>query len=233
LEFQKAKMDFKVIYGHSDSESSDNEHRKTLFVMFEGSWDITSRRIIKNLRREVAVAAPAPKAVPHHRWMETSISFDASDCPKSMTGVGQLPLLVSPTIINIKLYHILIDGGAALNLISLAAFKKLQILMSKLQPSRPFFGVGPVPVIPHGCISLSVTFGTSENLHTESILFDVAEASLPFNAILGMPPLYQFMAVAHYRYLILKRMSSNGVLKIHGDRDAGVSALEKLQALVV
>jgi hypothetical protein len=50
LEFQKAKMDLKVIYGHSDSESSDNEHRKTLYVMFEGSWDITSRRIIKNLR---------------------------------------------------------------------------------------------------------------------------------------------------------------------------------------
>jgi hypothetical protein len=71
------------------------------------------------------VAAPAPRVAPHHRWMETSISFDASDCPKSMAGAEQLLLLVSPTIINIKLYHVLIDGGAALNLISLAAFKKL------------------------------------------------------------------------------------------------------------
>jgi hypothetical protein len=74
--------------------------------------------------------------------METSISFDASDCPKSMAGVGQLPLLVSPTIVNIKLYHVFVDGGAALNLINLAAFKMLQIPMSKLQPSRPFSGVG-------------------------------------------------------------------------------------------
>jgi hypothetical protein len=49
-----------------------------------------------------------------------------------MAGAGQLPLLVSPTITNIKLYHVLIDSGAALNLISLTAFKKLQILMSKL-----------------------------------------------------------------------------------------------------
>jgi hypothetical protein len=57
--------------------------------------------------------------------METSISFDASDCSKSMAGVRQLPVLVSLTIVNIKLYHILIDGGAALNLISLAAFKKM------------------------------------------------------------------------------------------------------------
>jgi hypothetical protein len=93
--------------------------------MFRDSWDITSRCIIKNLCREVAAATLAPKAAPHHRWMETSISFDTSDCPKTMAGARQLPLLVCPTIVNIKLYHILIDGGAALNLISLAAFKKL------------------------------------------------------------------------------------------------------------
>jgi hypothetical protein len=71
--------------------------------MFGGSWDITSRRIVKTLCREVAVAAPAPRAMPHHKWMETSISFDASDCPKSMVGDGQLLLIVSPTIANIKM----------------------------------------------------------------------------------------------------------------------------------
>jgi hypothetical protein len=65
----------------------------------------------------------------------------------------------------------------------------------------------------------------------ESVLFDVAEVSLPFNAILGRPALYQFMAVAHYGYLVLKIPSPNGVLKIRGDRDAGVCALEKLQTL--
>ena len=88
--------------------------------------------------------------------METLISFDASDCPKSMAGAEQLPLLVSPTIVNIKLYHVLINGGATLNLISLSAFKKLQILMSKLQPSCPFSGVGSISVIARGCISLLV-----------------------------------------------------------------------------
>jgi hypothetical protein len=41
------------------------------------------------------------------------------------------------------------------------------------------------------------------------------------------------MAVAHYGYLVLKMTSPNGVLKIRGDRDAGVCALEKLQALAV
>jgi hypothetical protein len=57
--------------------------------------------------------------------VKTLIGFDTSNYHKSVVGVGQLPLLVSPTIANVKLYHIIIDGGAALNLISPATFKKL------------------------------------------------------------------------------------------------------------
>jgi hypothetical protein len=70
-----------------------------------------------------------------------------------------------------------------------------------------------------------------DNFCVESVLFDVTEVSLPFNAILSRPALYQFMEVSHYRYLVLKMPSPTGVLKICGDYDAGVSALEKLQAL--
>jgi hypothetical protein len=214
MECQDAKRALKAIYGHSDSESSDNERHKMLHVMFEGSCAITSRRVVKTLRREIATVAP--KVAPYHKWVETLIVFDSSDCPKSMVGAGQLPLLVSLTISNVKLYHVLIDGGAALNLISLAAFKKLQIPMWKLQPSRPFFGVGPVSVTPRGCISLLVTFGMAENFRTESILFDVVEVSLPFNAILGRSALYQFMAVAHYGYLVLKMQSPMVSLRSEG-----------------
>jgi hypothetical protein len=36
----------------------------------------------------VAVAAPTPRAAAHRKWFKTLISFDASDCPKSMAGVG-------------------------------------------------------------------------------------------------------------------------------------------------
>jgi hypothetical protein len=103
--------------------------------------------------------------------------------------------------------------------------------MLKLQPSRPFFEVGLVSVMLCRCISLPITFGTPENFRTESVLFDVADVSLPFNAILGRPVLYQFMVVDHYGYLVLKMPTLDGVLKIRGDRDAGVSTLEKLQAL--
>jgi hypothetical protein len=65
MEFQDAKRALKAVYGHSDSESSDNEHRKTLHVMFGGSCAITSRRVVKTLRREVAATTPVPKAAPH------------------------------------------------------------------------------------------------------------------------------------------------------------------------
>jgi hypothetical protein len=39
------------------------------------------------------------------------------------------------------------------------------------------------------------------------------------------------MVVAHYGYLVLKMPSPSGIIKICGDRDAGVFALEKLHAL--
>jgi hypothetical protein len=61
------------------------------------------QHVIKTLRREIAAVAPAPKVAPHRKWVETLIGFDASDCPKSMAGAGQLPLLVSPTISNVKM----------------------------------------------------------------------------------------------------------------------------------
>jgi hypothetical protein len=198
MEFQDAKRALKAVYGHSDSESNDIERCKTLHVMFRGSWAITSRCVVKTLCRQVAAAALALRVAPHCKWVETPIGFNSSNCPKSMAGAGQLPLLISLTISNVKLYHVLIDGGVALNLISLATFKKLQIPMGKLQLSCPFSRVGPVSVTPRGCISLPVTFGTAEIFYMESVLVDVAEVSLPFNAILGRPALYQFMAVAHY-----------------------------------
>jgi hypothetical protein len=113
-----------------------------------------------------------------------------------MAGVGILPLFTAPIIANIKLHHVLIDGGAGLNIISHAAFRQLQIPWSQLGPSRPFFGVGAQPVYPLGSITLPVTFGTEENFRIENVQFNVAEVNLPFNAIIGRPALYWFMAIA-------------------------------------
>ena len=55
--------------------------------------------------------------------------------------------------------------------------------------------------------------------------------NLPFNAIIGRPALYRFMAIAHYGYLVLKMSSPAGVLTVRGDRTTAVAAVEKLHAL--
>jgi hypothetical protein len=150
-----------------------------------------------------------------------------------MVGASVLPLITAPVIANMRLHHVLIDGGADLNVISHAAFKQLQIPWSWLGPSRPFSGVGPQPVYPLGSITLPVTFGTEENFRTENVVFDVTEVNLPFNAIIGRPALYQFMAIAHYGYLVLKMLSPAGVLTVQGDHAATLAAMEKLHALAV
>jgi hypothetical protein len=87
-------------------------------------------------------------------------------------------------------------------------------------------------VYPLGSITLLVTFGTEENFRKENVQFDVAEVNLPFNAIIGRPALYRFMAIAHYGYLVLKMPSPAGVLTVRGDRAAALAAVEKLHALL-
>jgi hypothetical protein len=86
-------------------------------------------------------------------------------------------------------------------------------------------------VYPLGSIALPVTFRTEENFRTENVQFDVAEVNLPFNAIIGRPVLYRFMAIAYYGYLVLKMSSPAGVLTVRGDRAAALAAIEKLHAL--
>jgi hypothetical protein len=227
LGYQSPEGDLKSVSAGDSDFGGDSDRRKRLYVMYGGSWELTSHRNVKSLRREILSATPGVlKAAPHQRWRSTTISFGAFDCPNNMVGAGILPLITAPVIANMQLHHVLIDGGAGLNVISHAAFKQLQISGSHLGPSRPFSEVGPQPVYPLGSIALPVTFGTEENFRTANVVFDVAEVNLPFNAIIGRPALYRFMAIAYYGYLVLKMPSLTGVLTVQGDR---VSLKSKLK----
>jgi hypothetical protein len=94
--------------------------------MYGGSWELTSRRDVKSLRGEVLSATlEAPNTAPHQKWRSTTISFGASDCPNNMAGSDVLPVIVAPVIVNVKLYHMLIDGGVGLKVISYGVFKQL------------------------------------------------------------------------------------------------------------
>ena len=122
-------------------------------------------------------------------WSRTVMIFDEIDHPCHTTAVGCLPLLVSPTICNLKVTKMLVDGGAGLNLISQVAINKLQIGEEELEVTGTFQGVNPGRSRPKGKITLPVTFGGELNYRTEKIMFDVVELPLPYNGILGRPAL--------------------------------------------
>ena len=78
----------------------------------------TSRRQFKQWTREITAAEPLFDAQNPLKWSSMPLIFDAEDHPDRTTTVGCLPLLVSPTIRNLKVNKMLVDGGAGLNLIS-------------------------------------------------------------------------------------------------------------------
>src|SRR3990170_1221503 len=152
------------------------------------------------------------------KWSRKPIIFDEEDHPDHTTVVGCLPLLVSPTIRNLKVNKMLVDGGAGLNLISPIVIKRLQIPNGDLEETGTFQGVNPGRSQPKGKITLPVTFGGELNYRTERIVFDVAEIPLPYNGILGRPALAKFMAASHYAYNTLKMPGPMTIITVPSDK---------------
>jgi hypothetical protein len=101
----------------------------------------TSRRGFKVTRCELLAAVPTHKAARKARWSEVKLTFDQSDHPTMLARGGKLALVVSPTIHNVKMKRVLVDGEASLSIISPAAFDALKAPGMKLQPSLPIIGV--------------------------------------------------------------------------------------------
>ena len=112
--------------------------------------------------------------------------------------------MVSPTIHNLRVNKMLVDGGAGVNLISPVVIKKLQIPYGDLEETGTFQGVNPGRSQPKAKVTLPVMFGGELNYRMERIVFDVAKIPLPYNGILGRPTLAKFMAASHYAYNMLK-----------------------------
>jgi len=198
------------------SGSFQKASRKVNYI-FGGSDAYEGKRKQKLTHREVMIAAPStPEYLP---WSEVSISFDRRDHPDFIPRPGRYPLLVSPTIRDVKLNRVLVDGGSSLNILFLKTFDQMDIPRSKLRPSTaPFHGVIPgASSTPIGQITLPVTFGTPENYRTEYMQFEVAEFQMAYNAVLGWSGLTKLMAVPHYAYLVLKMPGPSAVITLHGN----------------
>ena len=60
-------------------------------------------------------------------------------------------------------------------------------------------------------------FGTPDHFRTDYVNFMVADFEGTYHAILGRPALTKFMAIPHYRYLVLKMPTEKGVLTLRGN----------------
>ena len=60
-------------------------------------------------------------------------------------------------------------------------------------------------------------FGTPNHFRTDYVNFVVADFNGTYHAILGRPALIKFMAIPHYRYLVLKMPTEKGVLTLRGN----------------
>ena len=136
--------------------------------------------------------------------------------------------MVSPTIRNLKVTKVLVDGGVGLNLISPAVIKKLQIPDGDLEETGTFQGVNPGRSQPKGKVTLPVTFGGELNYRTERIVFDVAEIPLPYNGILGRPALAKFMAASHYAYNTLKMPGPMTIISVPSDKKDALICADQL-----
>ena len=75
------------------------------------------------------------------------IIFDEVDQPDRTTAIGCLLLLVSPTIRNLKVTKMLVDGRTGLSLISPKVISKLQIADEELKVTSTFQGINPAGVV--------------------------------------------------------------------------------------
>nr|CAH67052.1 OSIGBa0127A14.4 [Oryza sativa] len=210
-----------------DDDLGFQEPGATIATIDGGACAHVSRRSFKAMKRELLAAAPTHEATRRARWSEVALTFDQTDHPPCVARGGQIAMVVSPTICNVKLGRVLIDGGAALNILSPAAFDAIKAPGMVLQPSQPIIGVTPGHTWPLGHIDLPVTFGGSANFRTERVNFDVADLSLPYNAVLGRPALVKFMAAVHYAYLQMKMPGPGGPISVRGDLKVALACMEQ------
>jgi hypothetical protein len=81
---------------------------------------------------------------------------------------------------------------------------------------KPLYGFGGKRIEPVRAITLPVSFGTPQNLHTKYITFDVVDMLYPYNAIFKQGLLNTFEAALYSGYFYLKIPATFGVISIFG-----------------
>ena len=77
-------------------------------------------------------------------WSEHPITFSRADQWVDIPYQGCFPLVLNPTIHNVRFKKVLIDGGSALNILFTGALTELGLMKDHLVPiDSPFWGIVP------------------------------------------------------------------------------------------
>lgn len=93
------------------------------------------------MKHELLAAVPIHEVARRSHWSEVKLTLDHTDHQPCTARGGQIVLVVSPTIYNVKMGRVLIYGGAALNILSPAPFDMIKAPGMHLKPSLPIIGV--------------------------------------------------------------------------------------------
>nr|CAH67900.1 OSIGBa0115K01-H0319F09.6 [Oryza sativa] len=196
-----------------DDDLGFQEPGATIATVDGGACAHVSRRSLKAMKRELLAAAPTHEATRRARWSEVALTFDQTDHPPCVARGGQIAKGVSPTVCNGKRGRVLMDGGAALNILSPAAFDAIKATGdgAPAVPAdyrwTPGFTLGP----PRSNRPSRSPSGVSANFRTGT----------------GRLALVKFMAAVHYAYLQMKMPGPGGPISVHGDLKVALACMEQ------
>ena len=123
-----------------DFDSTFPDYDLHVTHIFGGSTSYTSRREYKMI--ECEVCSTLQGATAKMKWSKHKIEFSEADHPKIVTTPGRYPIVVEPTIRNIKVAPVPIDGGSSINLLFASTLDAMAIPRSELTPTdQPIDGI--------------------------------------------------------------------------------------------
>ncbi|CAL1375603.1 unnamed protein product [Linum trigynum] len=154
------------------------------------------------------------------------LSFDDTKLPQGIP--SEDPLIITALVAACKIHRLLIDGGAAADILFQSTIDKMDIdprLIKRAQGNLVGFSGARVPVI--GVVTLPVVIGDQEPRVSKQVEFTIVDCQSSHNGILGRPFLAKFMALpstCHQKLKFPTKMGTGeargtpwGALKLEGE----------------
>ena len=128
-------------------------------------------------------------------------------------------VVISLTIANYDVKHILVDNGSSTNVLFYAVFSRMDLSKYRLcEVSTPLIGFTGDSVQVEGEITLPTTVGTSSRLSTVFLTYTVVKIPSTYNAILGRPGLNALWAVVSTYHILVWFPTKHGIGELRGDQ---------------